>query len=71
MAKGEFDDYIQQDLVRGDRSRSEREPTRTCSQCGGRGNVTEMRQSGTNAKGKPVFKNENVSCKTCGGRGVR
>lgn len=71
MAKGEFDDYIQQDLVRGDRSRSEREPTRTCSSCGGRGNSTEMRQDGTNSKGRPQFKNATVACKSCGGRGVR
>lgn len=62
------DDYIQQDLVRGG---SSREPSRTCSSCGGRGNTTEMRQTGTNSKGKPEFRNETVSCKSCGGRGTR
>lgn len=69
--KGEFDDRIEQDLRRGDRSRSEREPTRTCSQCSGRGNTTELRETGRNAKGKPEYRNVTTNCRSCGGRGVR
>lgn len=69
--KGEFDDYIQQDLVRGDRSpRAEREPTRTCGACSN-GKVTSMEPDGVNAKGRPQFKNVTRNCDSCGGRGVR
>jgi hypothetical protein len=68
--KGEFDDYIHQDLKRGDRSRSEREPTRTCGHCNG-GKVIEMQDDGVDAKGKPKFKNVTSNCDSCGGRGVR
>lgn len=69
--KGEFDDYIEQNLERGDRSRSEREPTRTCGQCSGRGNVTEMQDDGVDSKGRPRRKNATVPCSTCRGSGVR
>lgn len=65
------DDYIQQSLERGDRSRSEREPTRTCNDCSGRGNVTQMREDGKNAKGKPVYRSETRPCTRCGGSGRR
>ncbi len=68
--KGEFDDYIEQDLKRGDRSRSEREPTRTCGQCKG-GQVTSLEPDGVNAKGRPQYKNVTTNCTSCGGRGVR
>jgi DnaJ-class molecular chaperone len=69
--KDEFDDYIQQDLVRGDRSqRAEREPTRTCSNCNGNRTITQSVTS-YNSKGKPVTKGERITCPTCGGRGVR
>jgi hypothetical protein len=64
------DDFIQQNLERGDRSRSAREPTRPCGSCTN-GQVTEMREDGVNAKGKPVFKNETKACRRCGGSGLR
>jgi hypothetical protein len=64
------DDYIQQALERGDRSRSEREPTRTCSNCTG-GKVTSLESDGVNAKGQPKYKNVARNCDSCGGRGVR
>jgi hypothetical protein len=68
--KGEFDDWIDRSLERGDRSRSAREPTRTCGNCVN-GQVTELRPDGVNAKGKPQFRNVTSPCKSCGGRGVR